>query len=186
MDLYLLGKFLHVASVIAAFVASSQLHAALGRLRNAEDAGTARAAAGLLARLGPKMPLFLVALLLTGSWLTQQHWNFHLPWVGVGIGGLVVMLAVSGAAIKPRSQAVTAGLASVEGPLDAELRTMVRDPALWAWAHVPAPVAAGIVFDMVLKPGWVGSLAAVVVAVAIGMVPVLVRQPAAAPQAARI
>jgi hypothetical protein len=183
VDPYSLVKFLHIASMIAAFISAALLHSALGSLRGAEDAQTARAAAATLARLGPKMPLFVLALLLTGGWLAQQRWNFGLAFVDVAIVGLVLMAAISGAAIKPRTQAVAVRLANVQGPLDAELRAAVRDPALWAWAHVPAPIAAGIVFDMVMKPGWAGSVASVAVAVALGMVPVLAGRSAVAAEA---
>jgi len=178
VDPYLLVKFLHIASVIAAFVAAGILHAALLRLRAAEDARSARSAVATLARVGPKMPLFLLALMLTGGWLTQLHWSFNLPFAGIGIVGLLVMGAVSGVVVKPRTRTIYARLAKVEGTLDVEHRALVRDPTLWAAAHIPAPLAAGIVFDMVVKPGWAGSLGAVAVAVALGMVPVLMSQSA--------
>ncbi len=168
MNLYLLALFLHISAVVAAFSATTVLHQGVWRLFRADTAAEARAAAIQVARSGGRMPLFALALFLTGSWLVVQQWRWNAPWVEAGIAGLVTMVALGGAVLRPRLLAILNAIGSAEGPLpEAAARLRVRP--LWSGAFIPPMIATGIMFDMVMKPSLAWSLGVIAICVVIAL-----------------
>lgn len=165
---YELALLLHLLTVVATFAASGVLHFGLIRMRTAGDVSVARDGAGLVRTLAPRMPLFIVALLVTGGWLTAQRWTWSTPWVATAVIGLVLMGALSGAVLKPRFGKVGAALAATaQQKVEGDLAATVRDPIVWTIATLQPALATGILAVMALKPAPVGC--AVVMAVAIGV-----------------
>jgi hypothetical protein len=132
--------FLHLLVVVLGFSAGALVHFGLDRMRSADRADRALDGARLVGRLGPRMPLVALALLLTGAGLTQARWNWSTPWILVSIAGLVTMQVVSLAVLKPRMSALAPRL------------------------------VIGIMFVMVTKPAVAGGVAALVVAAAAAIV----------------
>lgn len=70
-----------------------------------------------------------------------------------------------------------AALATPEDPIPDSLHRHRTDPVLWATILTLVAVAVGIVFLMTVKPGLVGALAAVGVAVVIGLAGAAIMRP---------
>jgi uncharacterized membrane protein SirB2 len=167
---YTIALFLHFLAVVAAFGATSVLHSALFRMHKARRAAEARDAVATVARVAPRMPIFALALFLTGAWLTIQSWQWSAPWIDAGIVGLVVMVALGGVILRPRLMALRQALGEGEGPLTAEQIALSRNTTLWVGAMIPPMIATGIMFDMVTKPSMGMSLVFIAIAMAIGAV----------------
>ncbi len=160
--------FLHLVAVVAGFSGGALIHFGLGRMRAAPTADRALDGAQIVGRIGPLMPLASLALFLTGACLTVARWSWQTPWVGVSIAGLVAMLVISAALLKPRMAALAPRLARAgRGRLEGELAAGVQDPALWLASLLQPFLALGIMFVMVTKPGLAGGAAALMVAAAV-------------------
>ena len=162
--IYPVLRFLHLVAVVAGFSGAALMHFGLGRMRTAETADRALDGAQIVGRIGPLMPLVSLALFLTGACLTVARWSWQVPWIEVAIAGLVTMLVISVALLKPRMAAlaprlVQAGRARVEG----ELAARVQDPVLRAASQLQPFLALGIMFVMATKPGLAGGAAALLV-----------------------
>ena len=96
-------------------------------------------------------PISLVAILLPGLYMaaTGPGWA---PWAGVGLVSYVLIAAVG----------AYTGISVMRG-------RMAPSAAAISWL-ARTGIALGVVFDMTVKPGLVGSITAVVVAVAIALI----------------
>jgi hypothetical protein len=182
--------FLHLVAVVAGFSGGALIHFGLGRMRAAPTADRALDGAQIVGRIGPLMPLASLALFLTGACLTLARWSWQTPWIEVPIAGIVAMLVIGAALLKPRMAALAPRLARAGGsPLEGELAAGVHDPVLWLASLLQSALALGIMFVMVTKPGLAGAAAALMVAAAVPvLITALQRSPAlavaaAAPQA---
>lgn len=168
MDTYLIAKYLHLVAVVTAFGASTVMHFSLSRVTKAERRSPAEDALGTLRFLGPRMPIFIAALFITGGYMTQARWGWNMPWIQVSTAGLLSMLIVSGAILKPRMGAMATRLAqSGDDRLSVEMRASMRDPLLSGASNFQTSMSLTVMFLMVTKLGMPGSLIAVVVAVAL-------------------
>lgn len=170
MDPYALVKLLHLFAVVAAFAAATILHVNLARVKKAEHIPQAREALASAGRVAPLMPLFSLALFLTGVYLTTTRWTWAMPWIRVSVAGLVSMLVVSVAILKPRTAALARSLAEAgDGPLTDALRAPARDPLIGAASHFPTIMAATIMVLMTMKPGFMACLIAIGVAIVLSI-----------------
>jgi len=112
------------------------------------------------------LPIFAVLVLLTGAWLlhlSNGEFAWSQGWVAASLVGLVAAEA-AGAAVGPRSAALRRAInTAADGPLDAELRRRIRDPALWCVPNAITATFLAVVFVMVVKPS--GLWSAVLIAV---------------------
>lgn len=160
--------FLHFLVIIIAAGMAALMHQALVRIRRATRAPQALEGAGVLRRLGPRMPLVALGLFVTGALLTSARWHWGEPFVATGIVGLFMMQLLSVAVLKPRLQQLGVRLARAgDAAIDADLATVTRDQVLWTVSPMQPAIAIGIMFAMVVKPSIVGSIAAVLVPVAL-------------------
>lgn len=168
---YEFALLLHLLVVAAAFAASGILHFAVVRMRTAEDLTVVRDGAGLVRAVAPKMPIFIVLLLLTGAWLTQLRWTWSTAWVVTAVAGLVVMVVISVTILKPRLARAGAALATVSGPvLDGTVAALVRDPLTGAASVLQISIATGILAVMALRPGPLGCVVVMVLIAGAGLV----------------
>lgn len=182
MSTYLLALFLHLSAVVAAFCAVAIIHHGVLRLYRAGTVAQAREAAGLVGWVGPRMPLFALALFLTGAWLVTQQWRWNAPWVDAGITGLVLLIAVGGGFLRPKLNAIQALLAQGDGPVPDAVTAALRERGLWIGVSVQPFIAAAVMFDMVMKPelGW--ALAFIAMAMVLGAMTPMPRGKAAVAQ----
>jgi len=171
LDIYSLVKFLHLISVVTAMSAATLIHWNHVRVKKAERVPQAMEALGLIQALAPKMPLFAVALFLTGAYLVQNRWGWSQHWVQVGIAGLVSILIMGVAVLKPRLGAIARHIAQAgDVPFTGELRKPLRDPVMWFAGHYQLIMIATVMYLMTMKPGMMGSLIAIGVAIVLAAV----------------
>ena len=169
MSAYSIALFLHVVGVLALFVSIGLEQAGLRRLQHAVSIAQAREWATLLGGLRRiDAPVGLV-LLVTGGYLAAMGAGRH-AWIAIGVLGLVLMAALGVRLTRPRVAAIAASLSAADGAIPSSVVERLRDPMLRASAAMRAALGVGIVFDMVVKPGLMGALAVVVVALVVGAV----------------
>lgn len=170
MDTYLIVKYLHLLSVMAAIAVTTIIHFNLVRVKKADQVPQALDALATVQKLGPRMPLAALALFLTGAYLTQNRWGFGLAFVQVGIAGLASMLVVGLAVLRPRMGTLGKAFGQAgSGPVTDDLKAKVRDPAIWIGSHYQPIMAATVMFLMTIKPGMMGSLIAIGVAIVLSV-----------------
>jgi hypothetical protein len=166
--LYPFVLFLHILTVVIAAGFGMVIHTTIMRMRSADRASHALRDAGIIRRIAPVMPLFALALFLTGAALTHARWTWGQPWVITSVTGLVLMQVVSFTILKPRLQALGPRLAQAgDAPVAGALAEQLRDRVLWAGSQTQLMLVIAIVFVMVMKPGVLGGAAALIVAMLI-------------------
>jgi hypothetical protein len=164
--------FLHITAALVAFGVSAVVHTGEWASRSATTVQGLRQARSSSRRAEPLFPLMVVILFVLGAWLIQLDrpaFQFTDGWVVASTVALVVLLAVGGAALAPRSKRLTALLdASADGPLSPEARAATQDPVVWRLSYLCTGIAVGIVFLMTVKPALLPSVVALVVAAALG------------------
>lgn len=185
MNGYGIALFLHLLALLAAIGASAVIALAMHRIRAARVAGEALQWLGTCKAVANVFPVALLTLLASGAYMVHRAWSWDAGWIWAGLAGVVFLGAagdrLEGGRAKRIAQALAADPAA---PLQGRLAELVRDPVWWTAATVNHAVALAVVFVMATKPGLGGSVAALVVAVAVGAaVAVPLRRPAAADEA---
>jgi hypothetical protein len=163
--------FLHLVALLGAISTAGVAHFAEARLGAAETVAAARPWAALLNRLGPVFPSALLVLLASGAYLVHRDWTWNRGWIEAGLVGVVLLLANGAGIVGRRNRMLTRALATAgDGPVTEHLLQLTRRHfgGIASWANTG--LAVGVVFVMTTKPGLAGSLAALAVAVALGIV----------------
>jgi hypothetical protein len=167
---YRIALFVHLLALMAASAAAALAHLAQARGSRAESLREImqwHAFTGLVARVFPVATLALVA---TGAYMVARAGDFgwNAGWVQVGIAGSVILFA-SGAVLGRRHRAVGAQLAALQarGGGDAIHAIPDRVVATLSWMNVGTAIA--VVFVMAQKPGLVGSIVALALGMAAGI-----------------
>ena len=96
-------------------------------------------------------------------------WTWGTPWIDVGIAGLVLLGVQGGGIAEHTAKKLQAAMrANGPGPLGAEARRMTLHPGLWVVEFTNFGIVLGVVWNMTEKPGWGGSIAAMLVGYAVG------------------
>jgi hypothetical protein len=168
MSVYPLIVFLHIVGALGLFAALGLEWAALYNARRVTTAGQAREWAKLLRALrfvgGPSV----LTILVTGIYMMATRWGEQ-AWIGLGLGGLVLIAVLGGALTGRRLGALARTIASEEGGISARLRQGLHDPVLLLSLWLRTALALGIVFIMSVKPAAAGAVTAIGVALALGL-----------------
>ena len=168
MPAYGIVVFLHIVGALGLFAGIGLEQVSLARLRDVRTTNQARDWLGVLSSLrrvdGPSGLLILV----TGFFMMATRWQGQ-AWIGLAIAGMVVMAALSIAVTSRRVRALKDALPSVDGPISTALIARLSDPAMRASATIRAAIALGIVFNMAVKPTPLSAFAAMIVALAVGI-----------------
>lgn len=168
-DLYHLALFVHIGGVALLFVAIGAEALAVWGVGRAQTASEARL--WLRSAHGPEklFPLGGALILIAGLYMAITVWQ-GTPWVVVGLIGLIAFsvggAVINGGRLKALEQAASAG----DGAISDALRRERANPTLRISLWTMSVAAVGIVYMMVAKPDWIGSIAALVIAVLIGAV----------------
>ncbi|HEV2238467.1 MAG TPA: DUF2269 family protein, partial [Ktedonobacterales bacterium] len=141
----------------------------LFRLRRTASVAQARDWLALLAVNGRLGMASTVVIVIAGLYLLLAAWGWGTPWILVSLGAIALMMALGLGVVTRRLKTVGQAVATA-ADLTPELRRRIHDPLLWAGAQVRGATALGVVFLMTAKPGLVGSLVALCVALALGAV----------------
>jgi hypothetical protein len=163
--------YVHLLSLFIGIGAGSVLLACLLQLRAARTVEQAAPWGMMAGKVGKFFPIAILGLFGTGAYMTNKFWTWSTPWIVVAIGALVV-LTIQGAGIAERTghKLGEALQANGPGPLGPEARRMALHPGLWVVEFSNLCIVFGVVWNMTEKPGWGGSLAAVLIGYAVGAV----------------
>jgi hypothetical protein len=169
LDTYHVVLYIHLLALFVGIGAGAVLLTCLFQLRAARTLEQAGPWGMVAAKVGKLFPVAVVGLFGTGAYMTSHFWTWSTPWIDVGIAALVVLMA-QGAGIAERTgHKLGAALqANGPGPLGPEARRMTLHPGLWVVEFSNLGIVMGVVWNMTEKPGWGGSLAAVLVGYAVG------------------
>ena len=167
--MYSISLFLHIVGALGLFASLAFEQAAFFNLGRASTTAEAREWLSLLRvvrRIQGPSALFLVA---TGLYMMATRWSQQ-AWAGLGLVGMVLMVIIGVAVTGRRMKVIGRAVPTGDGPLPAALRERFGDPALRTSASVRVALALGIVFNMSVKPATGGAVAALVVALGLGLV----------------
>lgn len=175
MSVYSVSLFLHIVGALGLFAVLAVEWAGLAQLRRAAGVAQARESVRLLA--GPRVvggPASLL-ILLTGIHLTATRWGPR-GWIVMGLAGMVVIAVLSIAVSGRRTTAIARGLPTGDGPIPPAVRQRLQDPVLPLALRVRTALFLGVVFLMATEPGTGVSLAALAMAVIVGMAATLAQR----------
>lgn len=169
MDTYHYVLYVHLLSLFVGIGAGSVLFTCLFQLRAARTLEAAMPWGMVSGKVAKLFPVAILGLFLTGAYMTHKIWTWSTPWIDLGIAALV-LLGVQGGGIAEHTakKLQAAMMANGPGPLGAEARRMTLHPGLWVVELSNLGVVFGVVWNMTEKPGWGGSIAAVLVGYAVG------------------
>lgn len=169
MDAYHVVLYVHLLSLLAMAGGITVLGVCYLRLRVADSLSDAVPWATLADQAGWVFPLSILGLLASGAYLTSARWTWGAPWIDVSIAALAVVAVQGPVVAGPRAKALKDALSETAlGPLDARARRLARDPALWIVLLANPGLVLAIVWNMTVKPGLAGAIAAVVAGYAVG------------------
>jgi hypothetical protein len=168
VSVYSISLFLHIVGALGLCAALGLEWAGLYNLRRATEAGQVREWVRLLA--SPRFvggPAALI-ILVTGVHMSATRWGPQ-GWVVVGLAGMA-LIAVLGAAISGRrAGAIARALPAEDGSISTALGRRLHDPVLALSLRLRTALLLGIVFVMSTQPSTAGALAAMGVALVVGL-----------------
>lgn len=167
--MYSISLFLHIVGALGIFASLAFEQAALVNLRRANTMSQAREWLSSLRALQRVQGPSALVLLATGIYMMVTSWRQQ-AWAASGLVGMVVMALIGVFVTARRMKVIGPAVAAGDGPLPAELRERLADPALRMSASVRVALALGIVFNMSVKPGAIGAVASLVIATALGVI----------------
>jgi hypothetical protein len=173
MTLYALALFVHIVGVLGLFMGIGLQWIIVQRLSQAQTVAQVREGTSMVAIQERLWPTAALLILLAGIYMTVTAWGWRTPWIDVSLAALIVQGAVAGALINRRLKAIHTGIAATEAPAGAfppGLKRQIADPVLRAAVQINAIMGLGVVFLMTTKPGLVGSLITLAVALLLGIV----------------
>jgi hypothetical protein len=175
--LYHIALFVHISGAALFFIGLGLEWLGLNRLRQAERVEQVREVSALLHVLERLFPLSVVLLLGGGLYMTITTWGFTLAWLDAALVTFAA-LPIVGPRVNGRrlTRIRQMALTQPDGPLSGSLRAQVTDPVLVFWSRIVALLGWWIVFLMTLKPDLFGTLAALGMAVVLGMLFALLAQ----------
>lgn len=167
--------FLHIFVAVATFSIAAVLLVSMSQMAKAESMSVLRSWARVAHRIEPVFPVMVLVLILLGGWLIHLsggEFAWSDSWVITSVVGLVLMEGYGGIVLAPAGKKLHETVeAAPDGPIPANVRSMVGNPAVWAGAYANMGMALGILFLMPTKPS--GAWPVVIVAAA-GIVATLI------------
>lgn len=171
MTAYEFALFAHLLGVVTLFAAIALIETASARLRRAASVEHVRLWVELTRSTAPLFPVALVTVLGSGLFMTADSWTFDTPWVVVATAGVVVLGGIGGSVQGLRLATIgRTAAAAQDGPVPQNLTELIAAPALWMAVVAPDVATLGILWTMATKPGWTGSMVAVVGLAMVGAV----------------
>src|SRR5262249_34986814 len=117
-------------------------------------------------------PISTLVIVVAGIYMVVAAWGDRAPWAGVALIAFI-SLAVGATFIQGRRVAMLGQSAAAQpesAPVTGALLAQAHDPVTWVSVNASAAFAIGIVYLMALKPDALGSVLALLVALAVGLV----------------
>jgi predicted tellurium resistance membrane protein TerC len=170
MTLYTLALFVHVVGAIGIFAGLSVWAFGVAGLRSAQRVEQVRLLAALVTASSSLVIGGVVILGVAGFYMALTAWGVMASWIIVATISFL-LLAPGGMLVLERRMRAIAALAHAtpNGPLPETLAARTRDPILATGLCVYIACLFGIVFLMTNKPPLTDAIAAILVAVALGL-----------------
>ena len=171
MDWYHLALFVHIVGAFGIFMALAVELAALLGSRAARTVEVLRAWSSVGKPLAVLFPVCSLLILAAGLAMTIGVWGWTHAWIDLSLAMLVFMSAW-GAIVNGRFAEQIARQAALlgSGPIPPELARMLNNPLHWTSVAAMFTGSLGVVFLMTTKPGWLGSIVALIIAFVLGAV----------------
>jgi hypothetical protein len=167
MRWYELAKIVHFMGLIALF-GFFMINLRFGmQLRAATQLSDVRTWLGVLQRTRGMLHGGSGLLLVSGIVMVALRWRGPIPFVTVGLLTLLsiwVLSVVGGRHLR----SIDATIPNGDGSIPDGLRAIILAPRPWAVTAAMNGAAAGVLFVMTWKPGWVGAAATVLLTSAAG------------------
>ena len=175
--LYELALFFHIVGVLVMFAGITIETLALielGRTQSLEQARLWLRGARVAGKL---FPVATALIFFAGAYMAFTVWH-EAAWIDMGLLTLLA-LAIAGPRLNGKrfARAAKTAFAITSGAITPELRQQLDDPILRASIGMMAFAALGVIFLMVVKPDWTGSLATMGVALALGWLTAALTRP---------
>ena len=158
--------FIHILSVCGLFTGIGIELACLMRAHRATNYVEARAALCNAPVVGPLMGVSSLLLVVAGIWMVLGFGFGWQPWVLTAVVVTVALMILGPAVTGRRMEAMHAACGAGEGALSPEIHAARCDKALNFLVFFTLFALIAILYLMTNKPGWTGSIAAAVVALA--------------------
>jgi hypothetical protein len=169
MDTYHVVLYLHLLALFVLVGVITVVGVCYLQLRAASSLVDATPWTTLADQTGWVFPPAILGLLVTGVYLTNDNWTWGTPWIAVSIAGLALITLQGPLVAGPRAKALKQALDENEvGPLDVRARRLARDRTLWIVIFANPGIVLGITWNMSVKPGTAGAIAAVLAGYAVG------------------
>ncbi len=171
MFLYDIALFIHVMAVVAMFTVIGIVMVSVMGMRRAQTVEQLQERTSLAYGADKLMPAILVLVLVPAIYMVFTLWGWTTAWINTALIVLVLASPLGPAINTRRLEALSkAAEGASAGPLSVALLKQRDDHVLWASCCIFTAILIGIVFLMTVKPGLVGSLATIVVALALGLI----------------
>ena len=165
---YHIALFIHICGLLIAIGAVGVIALAMLRVRAARTSADALPWLEIDKAVARAFPIAIVTLFASGAYMVHKVWSWDTGWVDVGIAGLVFLGVIGDRVQGGRARLIARTLAERPGPIDTATASLLRDPVWWTAAMVNPALAIGVVYAMVSKLSLAGSIAAVLIACAVG------------------
>lgn len=170
MSLYPYVLLLHIVGVLALFMTTGLELTILFRMRSARNVGQVREWTNASRPLEWLVLPTVLLILAAGLTMTFMGWGWSHAWISISLLAFLIMF-ITGTINTLRMKAIHRGAEeATDGPVAAALRRKIADRVLWTSALAMAFTDLGIVGLMVIKPGWIASIATLIVAIVIGAI----------------
>lgn len=167
--MYSISLFLHIVGAMGIFAGLALEQAGLFNLRRASTTGQLQESLALFRGMQRIQGPSALVLLATGLYMMATQWRGQ-AWAGLGLVGMVLMAIIGAVLTGRRIKAIARAVPLGDEPLPATLRNSFEDSALRTSASLRLALALGIVFNMSVKPGTLGAVMALVIALGVGAV----------------
>lgn len=170
--LYKIVLFAHIIGALSLFVGVAGIVVGIYGMRKAKTVKQFREWSWLASTTDKAMPFIALLIVVPGVYMVFTVWGWHTAWANVALGTFIVLIASGIVFIGPRLALFKKAVLDAEQDalVSPELRVHVLNPFLWTVVSIFITVIVSIVFLMVVKPGLVGSLATVGIAIIIGFI----------------
>lgn len=168
MEFHSIALFFHIVGGLGLFVALGLEWTSLRQIRSAILPEQVRAWMGIIKSASRLVFVSMLASTITGiiSMLIEDGLT---AWITVTLGSLFMMIVLGRAVTGPRMAAIGRTLSADKRPISQTTQILASTPLLWISLQIRVTIALGIVFLMTVKPGLVGSLLVIGVAIVLGL-----------------
>ncbi len=171
MDWYHLVLFVHIVGALGLFMALAVELAIMLGARSAHTVEGVRAWSSASKLLDVVFPITSLLILGAGLAMTIGFWGWTQAWIDLSLGLLILLSFVGAAFNGTHARRIAQRAAALgHGAIPSDLRRELNHPMHWTSVISMTTLGLGIVFLMVEKPAWLGSIITLVVALLVGVV----------------